>query len=694
MSGMDTVWISSEYPVENGKIHVEAVEDSSIVSGGYAERENIYFEYPPVAIDSANFYSDNSTGTVDRVVIHYAEKLDSLPDSISVYWPSTYEGYQRKIYPGVENDDGDAVLSDDSMSITVNLDNPFTEGKTDALDPESLSGPGADSWVSPFEDIGFPPLQSTGPGLDRTGPILLSATVVERFEPGADSLTVRLSESIDLSSLSEGSMVFTLIKRETGDTVRLDMAEADSLGTTQYRFLIPDKGDSSPVEYDSLKLDHLGDVKDLSGTSPDPKNPLVRIEVKKSKMPIEHAYYADNNADGMVDSLIIEFNTEVNLLSFIEVSPDWKGYTGSLSPGDGVLPLSRVESSTGAEKCLLAMIDFQTVYDSATMARELVHVFTKERTGVSTRDSIDIRDYNLFGVTTGSMEVTTVQNIERDTAYVSAIAHDSAAPVLMSAVYRWGELVEDGVWAADTLVAEFSEEITESELKEYPLKFMHPAADSSEEVGEYNIGLEYHSSSGTSVTFVVDSGSNPPWDMDSVWINPAGGVVDLQNNTQDNKENIKTNIRIEGLKPHTLTCMVKNPFEAGDKIPEEILDGAGIGDFEGTFIEIRPGEGVKSRDVSLRITGVQILDLVGNAVIDAQAESSRSSVNTDHIKSFQITEGELDGRAYILWDAKNSNGRDVGAGGYIVYVEAMRGDERYVPGADRSGPLMFQIKRP
>ncbi|MFW5960092.1 MAG: hypothetical protein ACOCSE_03110, partial [Chitinivibrionales bacterium] len=64
MSGMDTVWISSEYPVENGKIRVEAVEDSSIVSGGYAERGNIYFEYPPVAIDSANFYSDNSTGTV------------------------------------------------------------------------------------------------------------------------------------------------------------------------------------------------------------------------------------------------------------------------------------------------------------------------------------------------------------------------------------------------------------------------------------------------------------------------------------------------------------------------------------------------------------------------------------------------------------------------------------------------------
>ena len=97
---------------------------------------------------------------------------------------------------------------------------------------------------------------------------------------------------------------------------------------------------------------------------------------------------------------------------------------------------------------------------------------------------------------------------------------DSAAPVLVSALYAPGVSYEKEINEPDTLFAKFSEEIS-SISTDLPLKFRKAASES-----DYKISLQLLRQKGTEYVFIVKSIENSlyPENSDSVWINPEKNV--------------------------------------------------------------------------------------------------------------------------------------------------------------------------
>jgi hypothetical protein len=227
--------------------------------------------------------------------------------------------------------------------------------------------------------------------------------------------------------------------------------------------------------------------------------------------------------------------------------------------------------------------------------------------------------------------------------------------VVVSAQYAPGEVVDETESKPDTLKILLSESATEI-AQGAPFLFV------GDDGTGYTMALQPLSHSGKRFTFIVEelSGVEYPGDGDSVWIEPAFGVSDVNGNVQDNEQNKRVAMKVLP-KPYKLVAKAApNPFVPGESRIPVTIEGVTI--TRGVTIRVDALTSLEDQGMTLDASAV-IYDVVGNVM-------ARSDGVEDHQEDIQVAvvHDPLT-RLYILWTGRNRLGRYVGAGTYIAYVQ-------------------------
>ncbi len=216
---------------------------------------------PPLAVQSAAYFADDGTGSVNRADIYLVNPLAVAPDSVLLYWPDS-TATPRHVSSGITLD------ATNLKHVTVLLSNPFPAGITAS---NSATSPGV--LYTHVAVAGAPEQSSPLILADSVGPLVDSAIVWEKYGSGPDTLLVFFSEAIPQSSLSGASLV--LIKQGTRDSIPFSIRSVDT-ASGGYKVVVEDLGSQSPVSGDSLKLNAQGPISDVYGNLPNPLNrPVV-----------------------------------------------------------------------------------------------------------------------------------------------------------------------------------------------------------------------------------------------------------------------------------------------------------------------------------------------------------------------------------------------------------------------------------
>ncbi|MBD3391389.1 MAG: hypothetical protein GF418_05015 [Chitinivibrionales bacterium] len=605
--GAVEVWVTSLASVANGRIEVVVGDgDNTLVTGPFSNRGNIYFTFVPTTVDSAFYYADNGTGAVDRAEVYYKKELPAMPDSVILYWPTKTTG-EMKVFKS-----GDAAMSlaADSKHLTITLGTPFAAGITGG------SGRGT-SYDRPHPDVAAE--ASDFAIADRVGPLLSEAKLVERFEDGNDTFTVVFSEKVQVEKIT--GVAFTLIKAGSGKELSLTVVgiAGNVSGQTTVSFATNDLGFESPAAGDSLKILSTGPVVDAYGNHAHAQNTPVEITVVRRPIPVSDAWYFDTDADGMVDRVIVNFAKPVRDLSQLTCTFTW------LDDSATSIVASDRFSYTGTDSSIVA-IDIAGISGIALT----------DRTG-------------------GDMQAT-VRFVEFGDDIVADVG-DSAAPVIVSARYAPGEILESGDGAPDTLAVVFSENMASISSDQPFVMF------SVQEGTEYYVVVDNADISGATGTFLVDTvvGVALPANNDSIWIDATAGVADAGGNEQDNEANKRALLNVKAAPYKVVVTVGPNPFVPGEtRIPSELigsLDGVRI--THGVVAEIDLQSKVQAA-VTLSAKA-QIYDAVGNRVADCSGEDDAG----DHV---QLVRNQQTGSLYLLWEGSNEIGRIVGPGTYVALI--------------------------
>jgi len=426
-------------------------------------------------VERAAYYTDNGRGAVDRVEIYFSDTLQSVPDSLLLSWPSMVDN--KMVVNGI------ALDPIDKKHVTVRMTEPF---------PENITRQNGDTRLGRcyFHDSTFVPVaQITVPFFiaDSVGPLIKSAVLIERIEPGNDTLLLTFTEKLKDTSLAGNTL--TLFKKGT----RIDLAVISTLvrGDTTI-FIVGDYKENAPGAIDSLALNALGAVSDVYGNHAHPANRPVPFTLRKVPGKVVSAYYLDFNADGLVDRATLKFNKPVALADFT-VMFAWRF--------PKTLPLDASRFMYGV-------------------------------------DSTEV-NVNLTGAFSGQQQLTSgvmqsyVEYAANGEGY-AMLVNDSAAPVLTSAAYHPG-IAQSGIKPFDTLVCTFSEPV-------YSVEGMTPfwfSPGGSLAATTYLMQLEVLKNEGSKWFFRVKEilGVDFPATGDSVWIHTEYNVSDSLHNIQMNPGN-------------------------------------------------------------------------------------------------------------------------------------------------------------
>ncbi len=602
--GKANLWVTSATAFEDEMIEVRDVNDNTILPGS---RSKVYFRRSPTSVQSAAFYSTNGLGQVDSLVVNYKEPMALVPDSLAFYWPQQGES-ARKSLP-----QSSLALSEDKLTLSIKLDEPYPEGITFGR------GFGI-SYDRPNPNV---PVDSSSFEItDKVGPILTEAKLYERFYPGNDTFVVTFSEDVNLASVL--GECFSLIKAgaEPVNLELINMAVSVN-GEITVRFAVPDLVDGAPQEGDSLKI-MAETIEDVPGNTAHPANRPVVIQVVSKPVPIDRSWYLDLDADGEVDRIAIDFAQNIRDLSQIGVSAQWV----DANINSGELSADRLSYSESDRSLIFANVE---------------DVFS------------DARDR-----TDGSMKIT-VRYLNFSDQSDDDFASDSAAPVIKSARFLPGEIIDENNSEPNKLLVSFSESVVEDVTSlEEPFLFVGIGnnnyqmilRDGKKEHGEYS--------------FLVDTliGTDYPSGSDSIWIDAAAGIQDHSGNVQDEPGNKRVKMNVTP-KPYKLTIKTgPNPFVPGkpfENIPQDLA--ARIPFNGGVIIKVDPLTYIDdSNGQGLEILNATIYDAVGNKIAmcaDALDANERMAVVDDSDPGSSIM--------YIAWSGHNMQGRIVGPGTYILH---------------------------
>jgi hypothetical protein len=386
MSGGDRLWVTyvdPTDPADSSQAYLVSIADFPVPQRGW--------------------YKDvNGDGAVDSAVVVYDKALITPPDSLRVFFPDTSALRMIRSSSGALRVAGSIA----GLSIAP----PFAAAAT-AFSP-NVSGTGI-SWLT----AGGLVRKKVYPMADSVGPILVSATVVERFDPGIDTLYVALSEAIQPQTLTGAT--FILIKRGASTVLTITSSEALPNSFS----LVLAAGSAAPQLGDSLRINPAGPVADVPGNTAHKLNPAVPLGLKTIPASGTNGYYVDRDGNGVVDTAVVTFNKKV-LAADLSLSFDWGNQVRTINPIGG------------------ANIRYKGT-DSAVIAVFIRGAFANTP---SVKTSGDMFMVGRFTSTNSLFRAPKLA--------------DSAGPVIDSAQYIGNAIPQKGSARADTLVVFYSEPTT------------------------------------------------------------------------------------------------------------------------------------------------------------------------------------------------------------------------------------------
>ncbi|MDO5577404.1 MAG: hypothetical protein Q4F84_10015, partial [Fibrobacter sp.] len=471
VNGEAVIWIgTSVREISNAKITITPIDDNTI---GKGERNGINFEYCSNQVKSAFYFADNGNGSVNRIEVTFNDALDetNMPDSMKFYWPDLDPHHVR-----VFKKEQMKVDTADAKKMVFILKEPFdslTTSSSNTLLGECIR---FDAAIDKEPDVKKFNIK------DKVGPLLMSAVVVERINAGNDIMHLTFSEPVTPQSLDGEGLL--LIKGKDTITLKVLNSTFDETNT-RHTVTVEDLGDKAPKKGDLLRINPEGAAKDMAPSAngdktqnfAHEKNRPVTIELQEIPPEIVEALYYDRDGNGVVDTVVIEFNKAVKLENIEGIELSWGGKkTGKLT-----------EVSQGG-----------------SVTKVAVNVVGKF-------NGVNIKTSEIMNLTF---------NYKGATVQVADVK-DKAAPVITRAVYHPGA-VEDGKELPDTLEVIFSEKVKDS--KSIPAR---PFIFTRKSYGEYKISLEYFKETGnteSTVKFLVKE-----FDPSKIRIVETGDSIKIRN---------------------------------------------------------------------------------------------------------------------------------------------------------------------
>ena len=540
------------------------------------------FEVPkppriPNSVLRAAYYADNGFGQVNRAEIYLKNTPSIIPDSIQLFWPNS------KVSRVVTKKEI-TIDTANNKHLTVILSKPFDPEITTYIGTNQLG------YCYSYDTAFYNPEEILPIRLaDSVGPLLKDVIMLERIGSAQDTFLLTFTEKVKDSSVIGKSL--KLIKSSGKHFVDANLLQikADTIFVT-----VSVHDNERPSPGDSLQIESSGPLVDLYGNHARFDNRPVVIRIRRSPANITKAFYLDKDADGTVDQVQIQFDREVDITD-ISATFTWVNNI-STSPLNG----TRIKHGDNGS---VVLVDVSGAFNK-----------------------------NVQNITSGIMTVKVEYN-QFSSVQKNSVVNDSAAPVVLSALYAPGISSEDELTIPDTLIATFSEEI-DSFSTDLPLKFRKPGSGS-----DYKISLEFLKQKGSEYSFKVTSieSSVYPEIGDSVWINPEKNIADMFSNAQSNPLNKRV---LLGFRTTPLKFKFKlgpNPFN-----PKRQL------------ITITVGPETRTRELLDIQATVKIYDNLGNMV---------------H-QDFQKSQNNKNPIVKLVWDGKNLSGKQVSGGTYMAIVRA------------------------
>ncbi|MBD3345724.1 MAG: hypothetical protein GF401_11745 [Chitinivibrionales bacterium] len=540
----------------------------------------------PIPQAGAYFDSDGD-GAVDSASVSWSMTLDELPDSLLLWFPSP--GEQRVI-------DGNALTTDDKNT-HIAIDPPFAASRTGFSSVSAGEGRSWSSYHGTAREHAFPMA-------DRAGPVLTDKALVQKAESGSFVFTLTFSEPLTEYSVKDTAL---LLKRN-GSLYPVSVEKAEATDTKGQNFTVTAMTVSgiAPRNGDSLLINFSGFITDLPGNKAHRDNRAVPVEEKLLAPSIISAWYQDNNGDGIIDRAILSFEKAVNP-GKISLKFEWEGSSGPWIGGSRIIDLS----------------------DDSTILVVDIRGAAADSSGIATA---------------GTMNVAALFEQFPGDTILSAV-NDSAAPVIIAAIYAPGTITQDSEENPDTLTVMFSEPVR-------PGNYGSPFSLTDKNGDSYSFSLDPPSNTLSEkqiylVKEIIDT--EYPSDNDSIQINPLAGITDSSNAGQSHAENRQALLTVQST--YSLVIQITpNPFSPGNsEVPGHIPQSLTSEYRYGVVITVTPRAKTQSR---VRLDGkIVIYDLVGNRVNEGDFSAESNSPNI-----------------YYVWNGRNLMNRSVGSGTYLAII--------------------------
>jgi len=562
---------------------------------------------PPIVknpVISAAYFADNGKGQVDRAEIFYTNALTLLPDSLVLYWPEPLPTNRRMV-------SGSEVIPDatNSKHLTVKLSVPFDSITTRNRGTSQLG-------TSYVFDTAFaqPSDVSRFSVADSVGPLLTSAVIQKHSGAGNDTIRLTFSEPV-FDSLAIGKSL--LLKKQDGSIVELTILS----NTTWIDTLIVVTTPITPFPSvgDSIKIAATGPLTDRFGNHAHELNRPVALAFRKAVPKVLSSYYSDRNADAIVDEIAFKFDQPVALAE-CSLSVVWNA--GTIVH----VPASALRYGNP---------------DSTTVLVNLAAAATKP----------------IAPATSGVMQFNLQQSISSKTDQNGIVA-DSAAPVLLSAMYYPAIFDSTIAEAPDTVIAVFSEELLQPATLPAPLHFKKPGS-----IAPYSPQLTLLKQNDATYFFIVKNSIPAEWypkDNDSVYINTQQLVSDTFRTAQTNPLNHRVILDVREVMPHFRLRYGPNPFNPVTQQFKFIIDPY-----------------AKSKENIAFTVAFSIYDKVGSLVYSAPWPAGKPPAST--IESF-------------VWNGTNKKGRYVGNGTYLAFITVFDAQGLKIQ-LDNGGQILIGVKK-
>jgi hypothetical protein len=452
---------------------------------------------------------------------------------------------------------------------------------------------------------------------DSMAPVIVTADLMDYADPSRrDTLVVVFSEAM---SPVGSSQPFDLARADGSVQYAFNVAHVHTESTTVIFSVAGTTGDVAPTATDSIWIDNTANVADPKNnrqTNPD----NVRRELDYHLIyTVKSATYLDTDGDGLID--------------IVRVVTDSTPDQATLNALYSTIQLPSYRNFSYTRNDLVATaggFDIQVTQPANTTP------FT----------GVDDRDRFIVGLTEassgGMVEPTDIP------------INDNLAPVIVEAVFHPAFVDKEGAAPPDTLVVTFSEVVSPPGSGSTPFVFCCDSAGN-----EYTMVVSPVSDQDAqTITFIVTEkrGKDFPETGDSVWVDTAAGLTDLENNVQ-NKENRHSPLEVKPYQHKYSVNVSPNPLNVSNpEISAELRNLLGITATSGMVIEARPMGTIPSH-VAVEAS-LTVLDVVGNVLVEEESgdyDATRQSV-------------------IFVWDCRNKQGRAVGSGTYLALIKIDEGD--------------------